>query len=181
MNRYYTKTSIYLDDRQKKLINEYLPYKMSSFVRDIIDYLLFKEIEGSPEFMAKPELFDLFYEYKQYLQKNNITLEQRQKIKKELFDFYDSLADGVVAFVLANKGKNAAIYYCKQSLEAFRNKGYYISDELARELIIEYVRMLHDTGKDDEVWERRQREYELKYGTTVEYGGFNKDSYYRST
>lgn len=175
MNRYYTKTSIYLDDRQKKLINEYLPYKMSSFVRDILDYVLFKEIEGSPEFMAKPELFELFYEYKQYLQKNNITLEQRQKIKKELFDFYDSLADGVVAFVLANKGKNAAISYCKQTLEAFRNKGYYISDELARELIIEYVRMLHDTGKDDEVWERRQREYELEYGATVEYGGFNKD------
>ena len=173
MNRYYSKTSIYLDERQKKLINEYMPNKISSMVRDLIDYILFNEIEGSKEFLEKPELLELFYDYKRYLNESQQTLQQRQKIKKALFDYYDSLAEGVVAFILANKGKTSAINYCKLTLPGFREKGFFISDELARELIIEYIHMLHDTGRDDAVWEQRQKEYESKYNTIPEYGGFN--------
>jgi len=176
MNRYYSKTSIYLDERQKKLINKYMPNKISSMVRDIIDYILFNEIEGSKEFLEKPELLESFYEYKRYLQDSQQTLAQRQAMKKTLFDFFDSLAggSGVVAFVLANRGKYAAIDYCKKSLSIFRANGNYISDDFAHELIVEYVHMLHDTGRDDTVWAQRQEQYMNEYPELVmDYGFFN--------
>ena len=165
MNRYYSKTSIYLDERQKKLINQYMPNKISAMVRDIIDYVLFNEIEGSKEFLEKPELLETFYEYKRYLQDSQQTLKQQQEMKKKLFSYYDSLANGsdVVAFVLSNKGKYDAIYYCKQTLSGFRDSGNFISDEFAHELIVEYVHMLHDTGRDDAAWAKHQKEYMEKY------------------
>ena len=150
MEKYYSKTTVYLTQRQKDIITKFMPYKLSGLLRDVIDIVLLSDKRICPEdFQDDPELLGLLYEYRRYLNQSKETFKNREALKAELYQFFDSQS---LPYNCAATGHRAALKMCRSLVKEFRAKGYVISDRLAEDMIVEYVNTVEALGKDDEAW-----------------------------
>ena len=151
MEKYYSKTTVYLTQRQKDLMTKFMPYKLSGLLRDILDVVLIKDNNWiSPEdYKDDPELLGLIFEYRRFLDQSQETFKNREALKAELFKFFDSES---VPYNCAKAGHRAALKICRYLIKDFRAKGYVISDRLAEDMVVEYVHTIEALGKDDQAW-----------------------------
>lgn len=150
MEKYYSKTTVYLTKRQKEILTKFMPYKLSGLLRDVLDIILLSDNRISPEdFQNDPELLGLLFEYRRYLNQSRETVRNREALKRVLFEYYDSLS---VPYHCAKYGHRSALKTCRKLLPEFRSKGYLISDRIAEDMIVEYVNTVEALGKDDEAW-----------------------------
>lgn len=150
MEKYYSKTTVYLTQRQKDIITKFMPYKLSGLLRDVIDIVLLSDKRICPEdFQDDPELLGLLYEYRRYLNQSKETFRNREALKAELYQFFDSQS---LPYNCAATGHRAALKMCRSLVKEFRAKGYIISDRLAEDMIVEYVNTVEALGKDDQAW-----------------------------
>ena len=158
---YYSKTSVYLTKKQKEILTRYMPYKMSSMIRDVIDVILSDEkILGTEELRNNKELRDLIKEYQVYLSRSQETFRHREELRHNLYEFLDLQR---IPYISSRKnGHKIAITRCQFYIPAFRNEGYIISDNLAHQLIIDYVHMNEDTGREDAAWQEYQTAKDFK-------------------
>lgn len=155
MNVMYCKTTVYLDERQKDIINRYMPNKLSSLIRDLIDIIIRKDLIETELFKDDPEMLSLIVEYKKYLEMSQNAMKNRELLRSELYAF---LNQNNVPRICANKnGEKIGLKTSRNLIPLFREKGYVISDNLANKLIVDYIHMIHATGADDAAW----KEYQL--------------------
>ena len=151
MEKYYSKTTVYLTQRQKDLMTKLMPYKLSGLLRDILDIVLIKDNNWitPEEYKNDPELLGLIYEYRRFLNQSQETFKNREALKAELWKFFDSES---IPYNCAKAGHRTALKICRKLITEFRAKGYVISDRLAEDMIVEYVHTIEALGKDDEAW-----------------------------
>lgn len=151
---YYYRTGVYLTERQKEIINKYMPQKMSQLVRDIIDVIINTDTIINPEdYKNDEEILKLIFNYRNYLKQTNFTYQAREDIREAL---YEHFTKNHIPIVCARYGHKKAIRVCREMIPGFREQGYLISDRVSEEMIIDYVHMVEDFGLDDQAWEEYQ-------------------------
>lgn len=150
MNEYYIKSTVYLSPQQKELIQKFMPYKLSSIVRDVIDVILQSDSLVNQMDFNDPELLGRLYDYRKYLTESQETYKNREQLRKELYTYFDEVAH--VPLICARDGHKRALKLCRDVIPYFRSEGNIISDRVAEQMIVEYVHMIEATGKDDQVW-----------------------------
>lgn len=154
MNEYYIKSTVYLSPQQKELIQKFMPYKLSSIVRDVIDIILLSDSLVNQMDFNDPELLGRLYNYRKYLTESQETYKNREQLRKELYTYFDEVAH--VPLTCAKNGHKRALKLCRDVIPYFRSQGNIISDRVAEQMIVEYVHMIEATGKDDQVWTNYQ-------------------------
>ena len=149
------RTTVYLTPKQRDIINRLMPNRMSSLLRDVIDIIIDNDSFIHPEdFKNDPEVLGLLYEYRRYLQQSHDTYVNRENLRRELYKYFDDMR---IPFQCSKKnGHKRALKACRDLIPEFRLKGYYISDRVAENMIVDYVHMIHDTGRDDSEWQNYQ-------------------------
>ena len=154
MNQYYTKSTVYLTQRQKEIFQKFMPYKLSSTIRDILDMILLSDnMIDLTEYNNDPELLGLLYEYRRYLKLSKETYQNREHLRLELYDY---LNEKNLPIICARWGHRKAIKICREMIPGFRSLGYTISDRVAEYMILDYIHMVEDTGLDDQAWKEMQ-------------------------
>lgn len=158
---YYTKTAIYLTPKQKEILTQYMPNRMSSMIRDIVDVILSDDrILDDEELRKNKELRNMIKEYQLYLDRAQETYKNREKLRQDLYQFLDLQR---IPYVCSRKnGHKIAINRCEFYLPYFRDEGYVISDRLAHQMIIDYVHMISETGREDAAWQEYQQAPDYK-------------------
>lgn len=158
---YYSKTSVYLTKRQKEILTKYMPYRMSSLIRDVIDVILSDEkILEDQELQKNQELKNLIKEYQLYLARSQETFRHREELRHNLYQFLDLQN---IPYISSRKnGHKIAITRCQFYIPYFRKEGFIISDNLAHQMIIDYVHMNEDTGREDAAWQDYQTAKDFK-------------------
>ena len=159
MNMQYVKATVYLRDNQKKILQKYMPHKMSAMIRDILDLIIKSDLIDSKNYGDNPELIDLVYSYKQYLESSQDALKNREWLKKAFFDY---LTEHKLPIILSRHGRKTALTVCWDLVPYFRESGFIISNNLASQMITEYLRMLQDTGADEAAWKSFQTASDFK-------------------
>ena len=150
MNEYYTKSTVYLTQRQKEVLQRLMPYKLSSIIRDILDMIILSDKLIDPnDFNNDPKILGLLYEYRRYLELSEEAYKNRESLRNNLYSYFNEMR---IPVICARWGHRKALKTCRELIPEFRLGGYSISDRVAESMIVDYVHMIEDTGMDDRAW-----------------------------
>ena len=152
---YYHRTAIYLTETQKKIISQFLPQKMSSMVRDIIDVIINSNMINPNDYNDNPEILALIYNYRKELVLSNATYLKREKVREKLYEFFESEH---IPLICAQRGHKFAIKTARGYIQKFRetHPELYLSDRVSENMILDYIYMIENTGIDDAAWQTYQ-------------------------
>ena len=154
MNEYYTKSTVYLTQRQKEVLQKLMPYKLSSIIRDILDMIILSDKFIDPnDFNNDPKILGLLYEYRRYLELSEEAYKNRESLRNNLYAYFNEMK---IPVICARWGHRKALKICREMIPGFRLEGYSISDRIAESMIVDYVHMIEDTGADDKAWMQLQ-------------------------
>ena len=154
MTEYYTKSTVYLTQRQKEVLQKLMPYKLSSVIRDILDMIILSDKLIDPaDFNNDPKILGLLYEYRRYLELSEEAYKNRESLRTNLYSYFNEKG---IPLICARWGHRKALKMCREIIPFFRLEGYSISDRVAESMIVDYVHMIEDTGMDDKAWMKMQ-------------------------